>query len=142
MSNWDRVERLLGVETLNFLKTRKIAVIGLGSGGGFVAMGLAMSGVSHFVLIDDDVIEPHNVVRHVASHYDIGRPKVEVVAELIQKQNTEAQVQIIKGRIEQHTAALDGMDMVVCAVDGEGTKFLINEICLQKKSHRHLRRGL
>lgn len=132
MSSWDRVERLLGVETLQYLKTRKIAVIGLGSGGGFVATGLAMSGVSNFVLIDDDVIEAHNVVRHVASHHDIGRPKVEVVAELIRKQNTEAKVQTIKGRIENHKDVLDEMDMVVCAVDGEGTKYLINEICLNK----------
>ncbi len=132
MSQWDRVERLLGAETLTYLKTRKVAVIGLGSGGGFVAMGLAMSGVSDFVLIDDDVIEAHNVVRHVASHHDIGKPKVEVVAELIHKQNLEAHVQPIKGRIENHLAALDGVHLVICAVDGEGTKFLINDLCLKK----------
>lgn len=132
MNQWDRVERLLGAETLTYLKTRKVAVIGLGSGGGFVAMGLAMSGVSDFVLIDDDVIEAHNVVRHVASHHDIGKPKVEVVAELIHKQNLEARVQPIKGRIENHLTVLDGVHLVICAVDGEGTKFLINDICLKK----------
>jgi molybdopterin/thiamine biosynthesis adenylyltransferase len=131
-NKWDRVERLLGVETLNFLKTRKVAVIGLGSGGGFVAMGLAMSGVSNFVLIDEDVIEAHNVVRHVASYHDIGRPKVEVVSELIQKQNLDATVKAIRGRIEQHQDAIDGVDLVVCAVDGEGAKFLINDLCLKK----------
>ncbi|MBZ0308238.1 MAG: ThiF family adenylyltransferase [Anaerolineae bacterium] len=129
---WDRVARLLGVETLNFLKTRKIAVIGLGSGGGFVAMGLAMSGVSDFVLIDEDVIEAHNVVRHVASYHDIGRPKVEVVAGLIQKQNPDAHVQAVRGRIEHHQEAIEGVDLVVCAVDGEGAKFFINELCLKK----------
>ena len=35
--NWDRVERLLGAVALEHLRGKKVAIIGLVSGGGFVA---------------------------------------------------------------------------------------------------------
>jgi tRNA A37 threonylcarbamoyladenosine dehydratase len=117
--NWDRVERLLGAHSLEHLRGKKVALIGLGSGGGFVATGLAMSAVANFVLIDDDVLEAHNVVRHVGDLRDVGRPKAELVADLILARNAEASVQVIVSRVEDHTAALDGIDLVICAADGE-----------------------
>ena len=43
--NWDRIERLLGENVLAFLRTQTVGIIGLGSGGSFVAVSLAMSGV-------------------------------------------------------------------------------------------------
>jgi molybdopterin/thiamine biosynthesis adenylyltransferase len=130
--NWDRVERLLGAVALGHLRQKKVAVIGLGSGGGFVATGLAMSAVSNFVLIDDDLLETHNVVRHVGDLRDVGRPKAELVADLIVARNGEAKAQVIIGRVEDHAAALDGVDLVICAADGEGTKYLINDLCREK----------
>jgi molybdopterin/thiamine biosynthesis adenylyltransferase len=114
---------------LEHLRGKKVALIGLGSGGGFVATGLAMSAVANFVLIDDDVLEAHNVVRHVGDLRDVGRPKAELVADLILARNAEASVQVIVSRVEDHTAALDGIDLVICAADGEGTKYLINDLC-------------
>lgn len=126
---WDRIERYLGEDALAQLARKKIAVIGLGSGGGFVALTLAMSGVGHFVLIDDDTVEITNVVRHVADLRDVGRPKVEAVAELIRARNPNADVQTVLGRVENHPEALQGVDLVVVGVDGELAKYAINEVC-------------
>jgi len=81
--NFDRVERLIGSDNLGLLKTKRVGVVGLGSGGGFVALTLAMSGVGKFVLVDDDILENTNIARHVADSRYIGRPKAEAVAELI-----------------------------------------------------------
>lgn len=133
MTHWDRVERLFGSESLATLRQKKVAVIGLGSGGGFVAVGLAMSGVSHFVLLDDDILEPVNIVRHVADQRYLGQPKVHAVRDLIVQRNPQAEVVAIQGRIEDHTNLLSDVDLVVCAVDGEGSKFKINEICLAQR---------
>ena len=72
---WDRVERYLGEDALEQLARKKVAVVGLGSGGGFAALTLAMSGVGHFVLIDDDVVELTNVVRHAAAIDLSGLPR-------------------------------------------------------------------
>ncbi len=126
---WDRIERYLGEDALAQLARKRVAVVGLGSGGGFVALTLAMSGVGHFVLIDDDTVEITNVVRHVADLRDVGRPKVEAVADLIRARNPNADVQTIVGRVENHTEALHDVDLVVVGVDGELAKYTINQVC-------------
>jgi len=128
--SWDRIERLLGEGTLAYLQTRTVGVIGLGSGGSFAAVALAMSGVGRFILIDDDTLEPPNVVRHIADRRDLGRPKVDAVADLIRQRNPAAQVEAIHGRIEDHLPRLAEMDLVVVGVDAEGPKYAINQACL------------
>jgi len=126
VSEWDRVERYLGHDALAQLAIRSVAIIGLGSGGGFVAQTLAMSGVGHFVLIDDDTIEQTNVVRHVADRRYLGKPKVDAVADLIRQRNPSAQVDAVVGRLADHLDKLDGVDLVISGVDGEPSKYDIN----------------
>lgn len=128
--NWDRVERLLGEDVLAYLRTQTVGIIGLGSGGSFVAVSLAMSGVGRFVLIDNDVLEAPNVVRHAADLRYIGQPKVEAVADLIRQRNPAAEVTTIVGRIEDHLNALQAVDVVVAGVDKEAPKYAINEACI------------
>src|SRR5258708_37298284 len=127
MNEWDRVERYLGHDALAQLATKSVAIVGLGSGGGFVAQTLAMSCVGRFVLIDDDVIELNNVVRHVADRRYVGMPKVEAVADLIRQRNPNAQVETVVGRLADHTAKLDGVDLVIAGGDGERAKYDIND---------------
>jgi molybdopterin/thiamine biosynthesis adenylyltransferase len=129
--NWSRVEGVLGVDNLALLAQKRVAVIGLGSGGGLVALNLAMSGVGQFVLIDDDTLEMGNIVRHVADRRYLGQPKVEAVADLIRQRNPQAQVETCFGRIEQHLNLLDEVDLLVAAVDGENSKYVINQAALE-----------
>ena len=129
---WQRVEQLYGRENLQHLSEKRIGVVGLGSGGGFVALSLAMSGVGHFVLVDDDVLEEGNIMRHVADRRYIGQNKAAAVADLIRHRNPGAQVDVRAGRIEQHMDALDDLDILVVAVDGEQVKYIINEATLKR----------
>lgn len=129
--NFDRVERLIGSSNLDLLKKKRVGVVGLGSGGGFVALTLAMSGVGKFVLVDDDLLENTNIVRHVADSRFIGQPKAEAVAELIRSRNPEAEVEVRVGRIEQNMEVLDNLDLLVSGVDGEGPKYVLNQACLK-----------
>src|SRR4051812_15455521 len=126
---WDRVERLIGSRNLELLAQKRVGVVGLGSGGGFAALSLAMSGVGKFVLVDDDTLEAANVVRHVADLRAVGMPKPEAVAELIRQRNPKAEITQIVGRIEDHLDALDGLDLLVVGVDGENAKYIINQAC-------------
>jgi len=132
MSNWDRVERLIGTQNLAHLAQRKVGIVGLGSGGSFVALSLAMSGVGKFVLVDDDTLETTNVVRHAADLRDVGRPKVEAVADLIRQRNPAAEVEVRVGRIEQHLDVLDNLDILISGVDGEGPKYTMNQESLKR----------
>lgn len=128
---WDRVERLLGEDVLSFLRTQTVGVVGVGSGGSFVAVSLAMSGVGRFILVDDDSLETANVVRHAADRRYLGQMKVDAVADLIRQRNPAADVKVVVGRIEDHTDLFDEMDLVISGVDGEGPKYLINQMCLE-----------
>jgi molybdopterin/thiamine biosynthesis adenylyltransferase len=129
---WDRVERLIGKENLKRLAACKVGVVGLGSGGGFVAESLAMSGVGKFVLVDDDLIEEPNIPRHVANRQYLGQPKAEVLADLIRLRNPDAEVEVRVGRIEAHMDALDDLDLLIIAVDVEQVKYIINQACLRR----------
>jgi molybdopterin/thiamine biosynthesis adenylyltransferase len=130
--NWERITRLIGSENLARLAQKRVAVVGLGSGGGFVALSLAMSGVGKYVLVDDDILEAANLVRHVADRRSIGQPKAQVVADLIHQRNHLAEVEVRVGRIEQHLDALDHADIVISGVDGEGPKYTMNQACLDR----------
>ncbi len=129
--SWDRVERLIGQRNLEILAGKRVVVIGCGSGGGFVALTLAMSGVGNFLLIDDDVLEESNLMRHVADRRYLGQPKAEAVADLIRQRNPNAKVETIIGRLEDHLDALIGADLVISGVDGELSKYTLNQWCLK-----------
>lgn len=133
MTTWQRVEQLLGSANLKRLAEKKVGIIGLGSGGGFVALALAMSGVGNFVLIDDDDLEEGNIVRHVADRRYVGQNKAQAVADLIKHRNEKANIDVREGRIEQHMDVLDDLDICVVAVDGEQVKYIINEALLQRR---------
>ena len=134
MSNlWERVERLIGPDNLSLLAEKKVGVVGLGSGGGFVALSLAMSGVSHFVLVDNDLLESGNVTRHVADLRYVGENKAAAVADLIRQRNPDARIDVREGSIEQHWDCLDDLDILVAAVDNEQVKYAINEQCLKRR---------
>ncbi len=130
---WERVERLIGSDNLDRLAEKKVGVVGLGSGGGFVALSLAMSGLSRFVLVDKDEIESGNVTRHVADLRYVGQNKAAAVADLIRQRNADAQVEVRQGLIEDHWDCLDDVDILVVAVDNEQVKYAINEQCLNKR---------
>ncbi len=134
MSNlWERVERLIGSDNLDRLAEKKVGLVGLGSGGGFVALSLAMSGVGHFLLVDKDELESGNVLRHVADLRYVGENKAVAVADLIRQRNPDAQIEVREGLIEDHWDCLDDVDILVAAVDNEQVKYAINEQCLRKR---------
>ena len=87
-SLWERVERLIGSGNLDRLAKIKVGVVGLGSGGGFVALSLAMSGVSQFALVDNDELERGNIARHVADLRNVGVNKATAVADLIRQRES------------------------------------------------------
>lgn len=129
---FDRVERLIGKPNLEKLAQMRVAVVGLGSGGGFVALALAMSGVGNFVLIDNDHLEEANVVRHVADRRLLDMPKAEALAILIRERNPKASTSACNGRIEDNLDLLEGVDLVVCGLDGENAKYVLNQACLDR----------
>lgn len=54
----------------------KITIFGLGSVGSRVFLDLARAGFDNFMLIDDDIFLPHNIIRHELNLDYIGEQKV------------------------------------------------------------------
>lgn len=75
---------LWGAEKQVALRTKKIAIIGCGGLGSSLALALGTSGIGAIDLVDFDTVSLHNIHRQVAfTLADEGRPKAEVVAEMI-----------------------------------------------------------
>ena len=118
------------------LEALRIGIIGLGSVGSVVAEGLARTGVREMVLIDDDIVEPHNLDRLLnASTKDIGRLKTDVAEESARRASTAAGIRIFNHRRKiQDTVAYDAArdcDILVSCVDSPLARDLLNRIALR-----------
>ena len=73
-------------------------MVGLGSGGGFVALSLAMSGVElNLHSWTMTTLESGNVTRHVADLRYVGKNKAAAVADLIRGRNPDARIDLREG---------------------------------------------
>jgi sulfur-carrier protein adenylyltransferase/sulfurtransferase len=63
------------------LATRKVAIAGCGSMGSKIATTLARSGVGEFILVDDDIFLPENLVRNDLDWRDVTLHKVDALAD-------------------------------------------------------------
>ena len=124
------------VSDLAALKDKKVMVIGLGCLGSPATLELAKAGVSEFVLIDHDRIDPGNVVRQIYTLQDVGRFKVNAMAEKILVVNPYAKITgtgTIIGidpdwlieTITQHK-----VDLILVAVGKPSVDRVINEIAV------------
>jgi molybdopterin/thiamine biosynthesis adenylyltransferase len=66
----DRLFGRGGLGVRQSLKNASIAIIGCGSLGSHLAISLSKSGISKFLLVDNDILEPANVARHVCGFYE------------------------------------------------------------------------
>jgi molybdopterin/thiamine biosynthesis adenylyltransferase len=66
------------------LAGRKVALVGCGSLGSKIATMLARSGVGQFVLIDDDILLPENLVRNDLDWREVTMHKVDALANKLQ----------------------------------------------------------
>jgi hypothetical protein len=62
-------------ESYGVLSQKKIGIVGCGSLGSKIAASLARSGVGEFVLVDDDIMKPDNLVRHELDADSLGAHK-------------------------------------------------------------------
>jgi len=76
------------------LRQCRVAIPGLGGVGGAHCLTLARLGLGHFRLADMDQFEVHNFNRQVGALMStVGRPKAEVMAEMVRDINPEAEVE-------------------------------------------------
>jgi tRNA A37 threonylcarbamoyladenosine dehydratase len=88
-----RTQMLLGAEAMATLEKAHVIVFGIGGVGGSAVEGLVRAGVGHIDIVDDDVVSPSNINRQIiATTSNVGRSKVEVMAERIRDINPQCEV--------------------------------------------------
>lgn len=126
-----------GTELQNDIARLRVGIVGLGSVGSIVAEAIARVGVARITLIDHDNVELHNLDRLLhASQCDIGRKKVDVAAQSVQRHATaeasDLDIAVHPARIQQeaaYRAALD-CDVLFSCVDNAIARDALNYAAL------------
>lgn len=126
-------------EQLSWFRAEQVAaahvmVVGCGALGNEVLKNLVLLGVGHLTLIDFDRVEASNLTRSVFFRLsDVGRPKVEVLAERLLELYPGLEVQTLCGDVA-HDVGLGLVrrhQVVVGCVDSRWARFMINRLCMQ-----------
>lgn len=97
----------------------RVAIVGCGSLGSKIAVSLARSGVRRFLLIDDDLMLPGNLVRNELTWEAVGLHKVEGVEARIRRVASDVEVVVRRDRLggQESSGSLDGAVTALQATD-------------------------
>jgi len=126
----------LKLEGQERLRRSKAVVIGLGGLGTISALYLALAGVGHLRLVDQDTVELSNLHRQVLYGLKSLRyPKVEAAAERIEQMNPDVKVESIPENVRETNVdeVIKGMNCVVDGLDNMHTRYLLNRACANQK---------
>ena len=117
---------------MDLLWNSTVTIIGCGTGGSKMGLELARAYVGHIRLCDPDVVEYANISRYEGDLLDVGKPKVQVVAERIYQINPAIQIEtyfenIFERPLNKIREIMDG-NLVVAGTDKTSIQLLINEL--------------
>lgn len=140
MSDYDfrfgGIGRLFGVDALARLRAAHVCVVGIGGVGSWAVEALARSGVGRLTLVDLDEVCVSNVNRQLhALNTEVGRPKVEVMAERVRSINPECEARaVLEFFTDSNAESLlsTRYGFVVDAIDSLANKCRLIALCCDK----------
>jgi adenylyltransferase/sulfurtransferase len=124
----------LGWKGQRKLAKSKVAVVGVGGLGTVSSLYLALAGVGHLRLIDQDTVETPNLHRQILYSLDDQHyPKAEVAAERLTKLNPLLKAEPVSENVNAGNVEklLAGVDLVVDGLDNMFTRYLLNRTCIK-----------
>ena len=126
-----------GLFETDILKNKTVLLIGCGSGGAPVALGLAQLGIGIIILVDHDRLEVGNITRNPAGIKDIGRYKISVMKEMILNINPYTKVITCNEKVTQKNqdkiaGLIAQSDIVINAADDPKCRIIINKHCVEQ----------
>ena len=126
----DIFSRVKDKDALDYLKRKKVGLVGLGAIGSVVATELARSGIGEFILIDHDKLEIQNIGRHDLTLQDIDKYKVDGVKEKILDINPKAKCENYSFNVlDDYSFNLYNLlscDLVISTIDDQEAKYAID----------------
>lgn len=131
------IKSLLGDQDFELLKTKKLAIVGLGGVGSWVVEALARTGFENITLIDLDEVCVTNINRQLAAlHSTVGKSKAGVLSERMKDINPGSKPQVILDfvtptNLEEILGS--NFDLVIDAIDSLNSKVHLISHCFHKK---------
>ena len=131
-----RVAMVIGKDKLPVLGQARIAVVGLGGVGSYVAESLCRSGVGHLLLIDADKVAASNINRQLpALTSTFGRFKTEVVRQRLLDINPDCEIETVSKFYEPGAFAeffSGSFTFIADAIDSTPSKVDLLLECVQR----------
>jgi len=111
---------ILNVDDFDYLK---IMVVGVGTIGSFLSLGLNKMGFRNMILVDDDTVEPHNIATQLYFLNDIGKLKSKSLDNYLEM----GEVTTYATRVKTYNI-IDADVVFVCVDSIEQRKIIFNAI--------------
>ena len=117
----------LGAENLKKIESKRIGIAGCGGLGSNCAFNLVRCGFTKLKLIDFDIIDDTNLNRQFYFSDQVGRVKVEALAENLKRINKDIKLDLIQEKLEENNTEqlFSDCDIVVEAFDKSEYKGMI-----------------
>mgnify|MGYP001381574764 CR=1 FL=1 len=126
----------IGILGQKKILSSKVLIVGAGGLGSPAAEFLSRAGTGSLGIVDDDKVSLSNLHRQsLYNTSDIGKFKVEIAKNKIEKINPNTKVTTYKIRISNKNfkKIINNYDYIVDGSDNFTTKFLLNDYCLKFK---------
>lgn len=132
---YDRQIKLdeVGISGQQNLRNASVLIIGVGGLGCPAAQYLTGAGVGKIGLIDHDRVSITNLHRQVLfDEHDVGKPKVLVAKQKLQKFNSEIEIVAFDDALTMENAEklFEQYEIILDGTDNFETKYLINDACI------------
>lgn len=120
-NTFQRAELVLGTDTLQHIRNKKVIIFGIGGVGSWCAEALVRTGIEHLTIVDFDIVCESNINRQLmATSKTIGLKKVEVLKDRLLDINPDAKIvtiQKIYSTENFESFQLDSYDYIIDAID-------------------------
>ncbi len=133
LDRYSKQRIFLGRAADEALRSKRVAVLGLGALGSVIAPWLARAGVGHLTLIDRDLVEASNLQRQLLyDESDLGGAKAEVAAKRLAEANSSIQLNAVVADLTSGNARelLADFDLICDGTDNFEARFLINDVAI------------
>ncbi|MEK6843218.1 MAG: HesA/MoeB/ThiF family protein [Candidatus Micrarchaeota archaeon] len=126
--------KLLSKKNHAKLAALTVGIVGCGGIGSNSALLTAQLGVRKIILMDRDKVMETDFNRQQFFEIDLHKPKVDAVAQKINKMNSDVLVEAHFEQFDLKTAkAMRGADIILDCTDNYSTRIDINRFCLKNK---------
>lgn len=136
LPKFSRLEKVIGNDNVELLKTKTVLILGCGGVGGYVCEALARSGIGKLILVDYDSVDISNINRQIiALDSTVGQLKTDLLENRIKDINPLCDVIKMSEFIDSNNLNnlfQENVDFLVDACDTVSTKKGVMLECLNR----------